>query len=77
MERPIRFAVNGFGRIGLAVVRQWMQMEAPIGFELVAINDIAPIETCAYLLEHYSVCEPAPAKIVQAECALTFKGHSV
>ena len=50
---------------------------APIAFELVAINVIELIETCAYLLEHYSVCEPAPAKIVQAECALTFKGHSV
>lgn len=77
MERPIRFAVNGFGRIGRAVVRQWMQMEAPIGFELVAINDIAPIETCAYLLEYDSVYGPAPAKIVIAECALILNGHSV
>ena len=77
MERPIRFAVNGFGRIGLAVVRQWMQMEAPIGFELMAINDIAPIETCAYLLEYDSFYEPGRAKIAQAKCALILNGHSV
>ena len=77
MERPIRFAVNGFGRIGRAVVRQWMQMEAPIAFELVAINDIAPIGTCAYFLEYDSVYGPVPAKIAQAACALILNGHSV
>ena len=55
MERPIRIAINGFGRIGRAVVRQWMQMQAPQIFELVAVNDIAPMETCAYLLEFDSV----------------------
>ena len=77
MERPIRFAVIGFGRIGRALVGQWMQMEAPIAFELVAINDIAPIGTCAYFLEYDSVYGPVPAKIAQAACALILNGHSV
>ena len=77
MDRPIRIAINGFGRIGRAVARQWMLMEAPRAFELIAINDIAPIETCAYLLEYDSVYGLAPAKIEQSECALILNGHSV
>ena len=55
MCRPIRFAINGFGRIGRAVARQWVEQQAEGRFDLVAINDIAPLETCAYLLEFDSV----------------------
>ena len=55
MGRPIRFAINGFGRIGRAVARQWVERQADGRFDLVAINDIAPLETCAYLLEFDSV----------------------
>ena len=46
MKLLIRFAVNGFGRIGRAVVRQWMQMEASTTFELMAVNFIVLIEKC-------------------------------
>lgn len=63
MSQPIRFAINGFGRIGRAMARQWMAMPTPKPFQLVAINDIAPIETCAYLLEFDSVYGPAVAEI--------------
>ena len=42
MCRPIRFAINGFGRIGRAVARQWVEQQAEGRFDLVAINDIAP-----------------------------------
>ena len=58
MGRPIRFAINGFGRIGRAVARQWVERQADSCFDLVAINDIAPLETCAYLLEFDSVYGP-------------------
>lgn len=77
MERPIRIAINGFGRIGRAVARQWMQMQAPQIFELVAVSDIAPIETCAYLLEFDSVYGPSPAAVEQADGALILNGRSV
>ena len=77
MEWSIRFTVNGFGRTGSADVRQWMQMEAPIAFKLVAANVIALIETCAYSLDYDNAYEPTPAKIVRAESALILKGHSV
>ena len=52
-------------------------MEPPIAFELVATNDIAPIEKCAYLLELDSVYGLAPATIVQTKRALTLNGYPV
>ncbi|MDB4012223.1 glyceraldehyde 3-phosphate dehydrogenase N-terminal domain-containing protein, partial [Planktomarina temperata] len=63
MGRPIRFAINGFGRIGRAVARQWVEQQAEGRFDLVAINDIAPLETCAYLLEFDSVYGPMVGSI--------------
>lgn len=57
----MRVLVNGFGRIGRTVVRAWAQGRAAGGWpevEIVAINDIAPPETCAYLFEYDSVFGP-------------------
>ena len=76
MEWSIRFTVNGFGRTGSTDVRQWLQVEAPIGFELVAAIVIVLIETCAYSLDYDNAYEPTPAKIVRADSALILKGHS-
>ena len=76
--RPIRFAINGFGRIGRAITRQWMQAAGhTAGFELVAINDIAPIETCAYLLEFDSVYGPAPGTVEMGDGVLQLNGPPV
>ncbi|MGH7556156.1 MAG: type I glyceraldehyde-3-phosphate dehydrogenase [Longimicrobiales bacterium] len=47
-----RVAINGFGRIGRAVFK--ILAGAP-GLELVAVNDVAPPEELAYLLEYDSV----------------------
>ncbi|QYX56721.1 aldehyde dehydrogenase [Roseovarius sp. SCSIO 43702] len=55
-KRPIRIAINGFGRIGRAVLR--ILMGNGDDFELVAINEIEPLETCAYLFEYDSVFGP-------------------
>ncbi|MEZ5750409.1 MAG: glyceraldehyde 3-phosphate dehydrogenase NAD-binding domain-containing protein [Paracoccaceae bacterium] len=53
----MRVMINGFGRIGRTVLRAWLQGHWP-QIEIVAINDIAPAETCAYLLEYDSVFGP-------------------
>ncbi|MDG1339594.1 MAG: glyceraldehyde 3-phosphate dehydrogenase NAD-binding domain-containing protein [Paracoccaceae bacterium] len=55
MARPLRIAINGFGRIGRSVLRILMQDRLETGIEVVCINDIAPVETCAYLFEYDSV----------------------
>jgi glyceraldehyde 3-phosphate dehydrogenase len=50
----VKLAINGFGRIGRGVLRALM--EQPKGcFEVVAINDLAPLETSAHLFEFDSV----------------------
>ncbi len=47
-----RVAINGFGRIGRLVFRQAMQAG---DLEVVAINDIAPLDNLVYLLKHDTV----------------------
>jgi len=46
---PIKVAINGFGRIGRCSFR--IAMENP-QIEIVAINDLMPIENAAYLLKY-------------------------
>jgi glyceraldehyde 3-phosphate dehydrogenase len=48
-----RIAINGFGRIGRLVFRHIM--EDSNGLDVVAINDIAPLDNLAYLLRYDSV----------------------
>ncbi|TNF17854.1 MAG: aldehyde dehydrogenase [Rhodobacteraceae bacterium] len=55
MTRPIRLFINGFGRIGRTLLRQILTDEMASRFEIVGVNDIAPLETCAYLLRYDSV----------------------
>lgn len=53
----IRVAINGFGRIGRAFVRQtWDNPEV----ELVAVNDLGSLENLAYLLKFDTVYKRAP-----------------
>jgi glyceraldehyde 3-phosphate dehydrogenase len=47
-----KIAINGFGRIGRLAFRQFAAVEA---LEVVAINDVAPLDNLAYLLRHDSV----------------------
>ena len=49
MDKKIRVAINGFGRIGRAFLRQ--SYGRP-GLEIVAINDLGSLENLAYLLKH-------------------------
>jgi len=48
----MKIAVNGLGRIGRNVVRALLKRS---DIELVAINDIMPIEIAAYLLKHDTI----------------------
>lgn len=52
----VKVAINGFGRIGRCVFRAYMEnLTKYKGIEIVAINDLTPIETNAYLLKYDSV----------------------
>lgn len=48
-----RIAINGFGRIGRLTLRRIIESLADL--QIVAINDLADLETIAYLLRHDSV----------------------
>ncbi|KKR89125.1 MAG: Glyceraldehyde 3-phosphate dehydrogenase [Candidatus Wolfebacteria bacterium GW2011_GWA2_42_10] len=52
MNKKIKIAINGFGRIGRLFFRQ--AMEEP-QFDIVAINDLGDVENLAYLLKYDSV----------------------
>jgi len=50
----LRVAINGFGRIGRLTLRSMMEMGRQ-GLEVVALNDLGPVETNAHLLQYDSV----------------------
>lgn len=55
-----RVAINGFGRIGRLVFRQLMEED---DLEVVAINDIAPLDNLVYLLKYDTVHRDPQAMI--------------
>lgn len=72
---PIRIAINGFGRIGRALLRRLMQGWP--GIELVLINDIEPLDTCAYLFEFDSIYGPWPGKVATLPGRLLVDGQGI
>ena len=60
--RP-RLAINGFGRIGRACARALFERGVDAPFELVAINELAALETGAYLTRHDSTHGRFPVEV--------------
>lgn len=50
----LRIAINGFGRIGRMVLRAFAE-QAPKDIEVIAINDLSPLETSLHLFQYDSV----------------------
>lgn len=65
---PIRIAINGFGRIGRTLLR--ILLRDATDFELVCINEIETLETCAYLFQYDSVFGPWPEEVRAGQNAL-------
>ena len=63
---PVRVAINGFGRIGRLVLRSIVE-HARRDIEVVAINDLGPVETNAHLLRYDSVHGRFPGTITTGE----------
>src|SRR5690348_213941 len=59
----VRVAINGFGRIGRLVLRAIVE-SGRSDIEVVAINDLGPIETNAHLLRFDSVHGRFPHEVV-------------
>ncbi|MDC9837563.1 type I glyceraldehyde-3-phosphate dehydrogenase [Rhizobium binxianense] len=67
-QHRTRIAINGFGRIGRTILR--ILLSAQREFELVMINDVAPLESCAYLFQYDSIFGVWPEEVQTLEGAL-------
>ncbi|MGH7388229.1 MAG: type I glyceraldehyde-3-phosphate dehydrogenase [Candidatus Rokuibacteriota bacterium] len=68
-----RIAINGLGRIGRAAFKQIIEDGA---LEVVAVNDLAPVEDLAYLLKHDSVYGRYGRDVQVESGRLTVNGQS-
>ena len=58
----VKVAINGFGRIGRNVLRAIVE-SGRTDIEVVAINDLGPVETNAHLLRYDSIHGRFPAEV--------------
>ncbi|HRH55877.1 MAG TPA: glyceraldehyde 3-phosphate dehydrogenase NAD-binding domain-containing protein [Candidatus Paceibacterota bacterium] len=70
----IRVAINGFGRIGRAFVRQAWDNAA---IEIVAINDLGSAENLAYLLKYDTVYGRSPFSVAAGEGTISINEKEV
>jgi glyceraldehyde 3-phosphate dehydrogenase len=59
----VKVAINGFGRIGRNVLRALIE-QGRTDIEVVAINDLGPVETNAHLLRYDSVHGRFPGEVI-------------
>jgi glyceraldehyde 3-phosphate dehydrogenase len=65
----VKVAINGFGRIGRNVLRAIIE-SGRTDIEVVAINDLGPVETNAHLLRYDSVHGRFPATVTVTGSAI-------
>jgi glyceraldehyde 3-phosphate dehydrogenase len=71
----VRVGINGFGRIGRALLRSAHERGADI--EIVAVNDVADAATLAALLRHDSVYGRFPGTVEEVDGALLVDGSEL
>jgi glyceraldehyde 3-phosphate dehydrogenase len=70
----LRFAINGFGRVGRALLRAaWQRPE----IELTAVNDVVPAAQLARLLARDTVHGPFPGRVEAMDGALRIDGRRI
>ena len=74
---PTRLAINGFGRIGRSVLRALWERGLQEQFEVVAINELADLDTIAYLCRYDSTHGRFPGRVETAVQALTIDGQTI
>ena len=65
----VKVAINGFGRIGRNVLRAIIE-SGRADIEVIAINDLGPVETNAHLLQFDSVHGRFPAPVTHDETSI-------
>ncbi len=77
MSRPIRLAINGYGRIGRCVLRALYESPLKDYFQIVAINEPADLATMAYLSQFDSTHGIFPGKVEQGADCLLVNGKEI
>ena len=72
----VRVAINGFGRIGRLVLRAIVE-SGRRDIEVVAVNDLGPVETNAHLLRYDSVHGRFPANVTIDGDYIVAAGHKI
>jgi len=72
----VRVAINGFGRIGRLVLRAIVE-SGRRDIEVVAVNDLGPVETNAHLLRYDSVHGKFPAPVTVDGGTIVAAGHKL
>lgn len=72
--KPIRVAINGFGRIGRTFCRIAQQKKA---IEIVAINDLADSQTLAHLFKYDSIHRIYPGDVKAGDGSISIDGRNV
>jgi glyceraldehyde 3-phosphate dehydrogenase len=72
----LRFAINGLGRIGRLMLREYARRGDP-RLQLVAVNDLTDGETLAYLLKYDSVHGRAEDAVSFSDGSLHIGGQSI
>lgn len=73
----MRIVIHGFGRIGRVILRQILTSPIHKDIEVVAVNDLAQPDTCAYLFKYDSVFGPLPGGVTLEDGALHAGGRSI
>jgi len=71
----VKFAINGFGRIGRCILRAVLQRNESM--EIVAINDIDKPSTLAHLFKYDSVHRMWPGSVKATEKSLVIDGRQI
>jgi glyceraldehyde 3-phosphate dehydrogenase len=69
-----KVGINGFGRIGRNLYRAWLK-KSP-GFELVAVNDLAPPDVLAHMLKYDSTHGVLDGEISHSDNEISVDGKS-
>lgn len=73
MDKKIKIAINGFGRIGRNLFKLLLKHPA---IEVIAINDIADTKTMSHLIKYDSIHGILPYQISYNDTALLIEGKS-
>lgn len=77
VSRPLRVAINGYGRIGRCVLRALMESRHRHNVRVVAINEPADLDSMAYLTRYDSTHGIFPGEVGVIDGGLEIAGQAI